>query len=205
MADFLQKTLKIQVFGHSFVTRLRNFIKYNADVNYSLNLRQSDYMIQYSGFPGASVETLLAKLEVVSDFHPDVVFLLIGTNDLYSQTAADTANKIIKLVNILETDLKIRYVCVGQITPRAEPKQPTRYPVNIETFNNKVHMLNKLLYDRLHGQQSACLWRMRGFWSSTNIPLVIHRDGVHLTDLGNKKLLTSIRAAIVSIQKAAFQ
>jgi hypothetical protein len=94
MANFGGSPLKMQIVGHSFVTRLKDFIRSGDGVDFFLNLRPSDYLIQFSGFPGATVGKLREQLDVVSDFQPDIVFLLVGTNDLYNDSVATTAQKI---------------------------------------------------------------------------------------------------------------
>lgn len=93
--------LKIQNVGHSFVTKLKDFIRSTDDVNFFLYLSASDYLIQFSGFPGATVDTLRNKLDVVEDFQPDVVFLLVGTNDLYNNSVDSIAQKIVDMTDTL--------------------------------------------------------------------------------------------------------
>ena len=57
-------------------------------------------MIQYSGYPGASVDALIQLgLSDVYDFEPDLVILDIGTNDLSSSPPEKVANAIVFLVN----------------------------------------------------------------------------------------------------------
>jgi len=73
--------VKAQFFGHSYVRRLKNFIKDADDLDFNLNLREPA-LIQYSGFSGATVFKLRRELSAISDFEPDFVFLLVGTNDL---------------------------------------------------------------------------------------------------------------------------
>ena len=127
MAGLIDTPLKIQLLGHSFVTRLKQFIQTHEDLSFTFNLRPREYLVQFSGFPGACVEDLLKNLEVVSDFHPDIVILLIGTIDLYNYGPVVTAEKIKDFAAILHNRLHIKYVCVGQILYRSIPHQPTRF------------------------------------------------------------------------------
>ena len=39
-------------------------------------------MIQFSGRRGAHVSTIRSKLEIISDFEPEIVILPVGSNDL---------------------------------------------------------------------------------------------------------------------------
>ena len=163
MASFGGKPLKIQIIGHSFVTRLKDFIRLNKDFTFFLNLRPMDYLVQFSGFAGASVSTLREKLDVVSDFEPDILFLLIGTNDLYNDSANSTAQKITDLVDTYHHILNIKYVFVAQITYRLPPQQPTRYPVDIVSFNEKVDEVNNILRINFHPEPFTSVWKLKGY------------------------------------------
>ena len=205
MASFGGSPLKIQIVGHSFVTRLKDFIRSGDGVDFFLNLRPSDYLIQFSGFPGATVGKLREQLDVVSDFQPDIVFLLVGTNDLYYDSVATTAQKIVDFTDTLRHMLNIKFVFVGQVTYRLPPQQATRYPVDVVQFNDKVDSLNSLLIHKFSEEQFISLWKLKGFWAKETLPSVIHRDGIHLTPLGNRKLYSNIRAAVVSCQKLFYR
>ena len=61
--------------------RLKRFISDSTNIRYDLGLRQS-VLVQYSGFPGSKVNTLHKHLDVIEDFAPDTVVLMIGTNDI---------------------------------------------------------------------------------------------------------------------------
>ena len=93
----------MQLFGHSFITHFKRFIRTNAsDFDYNLNLDKREVMIQFSGYPGALVEALIHwGLSNVYDFEPDLVVLEIGTNDLLSSPPETVANAIVSLVNSL--------------------------------------------------------------------------------------------------------
>lgn len=73
----------IQIFGHSFVKRLKCFLREQVQLRFNLNLSSSP-LVQYSGYSGAVVGTLRSNLTDIVDFSPDIVVLLIGTNDLFN-------------------------------------------------------------------------------------------------------------------------
>ncbi|KAH3816947.1 hypothetical protein DPMN_118472 [Dreissena polymorpha] len=75
---------KVYIFGHSFVKRLKDFIRDDPSLRYDLGLTGSP-MIQCTGFPGATVDRFRNNLEDIVDFIPDIVVLVIGTNDIYDQ------------------------------------------------------------------------------------------------------------------------
>ena len=51
--------LKTIIFGHSFVSRFRAFIKENQnEFSFNLNLSPQQFMVQYSGRPVGSVQSI---------------------------------------------------------------------------------------------------------------------------------------------------
>ncbi len=202
------RTTKIQIFGHSFISRLKTFISDRKELRHDMGLRQS-VLVQYSGFPGATVRKLNGNLEVVQDFMPDIVYLCIGTNDLYHSEASPTSVSIdiISLVETLIGDYDVQQVIIGQILHRMESAR-TRYPVDIQWFNSRVDSTNLLLSEAVTTckyPSQARLWRCKGFWS----PEVQHEafswDGVHLSNIGQRKLFSNIKAALVTtLNSSAF-
>ena len=198
--------VKIHVFGHSFVHRLKRFISDSTNIRYDLGLRQS-VLVQYSGFPGAKINTLHEHLDVIEDFAPDIVVLMIGTNDIYSEfnTPSDVASDIVTLVGKLVTKHRVQYVIVGQILHRA-PAVFTRYPVDLEWFNCRVDATNQLISRFLEAKYptQSRLWRFTGFWSTVAKQTVFARDGTHLTNDGQFKLFNNIRAAVIAVLNNLF-
>ena len=198
--------MKIQLFGHSFVHRLKRFIADSPEHRFDLGLRQQ-VMIQYSGISGATVLRLADNLEVVQDFSPDIVFLMVGTNDLfYPHTSPDSLSKeIFRLVEALITS-GVRYVIVSQILHRMDSRF-TRFPVDITWFNARVDTTNNLLKDQLSHRypNKARFWRLKGFWGTSAKQSAIKRDGVHMSDRGNLKLIRNIQAALVTTLNKVFQ
>ena len=189
----------MQIVGHSFVKRLKTFIASSADLSHSLNLPPGKFLVQYSGFPGAQVHDLRAKLDVISDFQPDLVIMLVGTNDLFHHSPSHTAAQITDLVDTLRFVLKVPEVVVCQTLNRGVPTTPSRYPVDVSEFAEKVSALNRTLDRTLKG--FATLWRLKGFWSDEAHKAAISADGVHLSQIGNRKLFNNLRAIVVTFSK----
>ena len=127
----------MQLFGHSFIAHFKRFIRTNAsDFDYNLNLDKREVMIQFSGYPGASVEALIQRgLPDVYDFEPDLVILDIGTNDLSSSPPETVTNAIVSLVNSLLCIPYVKKEFVLQVLHRFTPTVPVRYKVDINIFN----------------------------------------------------------------------
>lgn len=76
-------------------------------------------MIQNSGYPGASVNSLASwGLSAVADFEPDLVILDIGTNGLSSKSPDAVATAISDLVDDLIDKNGVKFVAVLQILHR---------------------------------------------------------------------------------------
>lgn len=198
--------LKVQLFGHSFVKRLRDFIRFNNSFRYDLKI-QGNPLVQYSGFPGSTVHKIRNNLEVVKDFSPDFVVLIIGTNDLCQQhvTPRSVARSIVDLVDTLLFVIGVKKVIVLQVLHRLQPKVPTKHQVDLDWYNSRVDELNYLLLDMLNHtiHKRSYLWRMKGFWSDTCKQQNFADDGCHLSTQGQVRLMSNIKAAVVAVLKGS--
>ena len=190
----------IQIFGHSFVRRLRQFISEQPDLKFNLNL-ESKPLVQYSGFPGATVRVLHDKLEHISDFSPSIVVLVVGTNDLYNRSTdiGQFCDNVMTLIDIMLNDLKVKRVIFLQIVHRTH-SDSTRYPVDLSWFNARVDEANNLLQLRIKSSsgEKVTFWRLKGLSSYTTRHTGLSNDGTHLSRLGQRKLFNNIRAAVVA-------
>ena len=55
--------------------------------------------------------------------------------------------------------------------------------------------INEFLLAVCDGEKGVSFWKHRGLWQAGSD--IFRKDGVHLNDLGNRKLLKSIRGAIL--------
>lgn len=192
---------KIQFFGHSFIKRLKLFIQDSDDLNFNMNFREPK-LIQYSGFPGAQVETLRQNLTVVKDFDPDIIVLVVGTNDIYqpNKSPNSVAQAILDLTDTLLYVIGVKRVVVFQVFHRIRPSRRTRYPVDLDWFNDRVDETNLILTRNIPNisEGRARFWRCNGFWSPEAKQISFSEDGVHLSDHGLRKFYANIRAALVA-------
>ena len=145
----------MQLFGHSFITNFKRFIRTNAsDFDYKINLDKREVVIQFSGYPGASVEALIQLgLSDVYDFEPDLVILDIGSNNLSSSPPETVANVIVSLVNSLLYTTNIKKVVVLQVLHRLTPTVPVCHKIDINIFNPDVNQCNDLLAKKVERQE----------------------------------------------------
>ena len=192
------ETPRIQIFGHSFVCHLKRHIR-GTDGAFHLNINGPP-LIQYTGFPGATVSVLRDNLDVVADFNPHIVILVIGTNDIYDvvNSPNTVAQQIVDLVDTLLFITGVHKVIVLQTLHRQRSVRYTRYPVDPDWYNPRVDELNKSLSEKLNNarHRRSHLWRLKGFWMPSRD--MFADDGCHLTHAGNKKLASNIKAAVVA-------
>lgn len=197
---------KIQILGHSYVTRLKHFIARSEKLQFDFGF-QVKHLVQYSGMPGAKVTTLRRNLGAVSDFEPDILFLVIGTNDLYdpANTPESVSASILDLVDTLLFMENVKYVIVCQVFHRT-PTRHTRYPVDLDWFNSRVDRTNILLNNAIDDLplNKVKFWRCKGFWSIEAQSLAFSEDGVHLSGHGQQKFYANIRAALVATFNKSF-
>ncbi|XP_052262097.1 uncharacterized protein LOC127865977 [Dreissena polymorpha] len=130
--------LKVQLFGHSFVRHLKDLIRHDSTLRFNLNL-QGHPLVQYSGFSGARVETLHHRLTEISDFEPEIVVLIIGTNDIYDSSCSilSVANKIEDLMGPAKKTKKRSATticsCCDNTTAKKSRSTPTSPPPSIST------------------------------------------------------------------------
>ncbi|KAH3866884.1 hypothetical protein DPMN_030007 [Dreissena polymorpha] len=200
------KGLKVQLFGPSFVKRLKDYIQNDSSQRHDLNL-QGNALVQYSGFPGATVKELRRHLEVVSDFSPDILVLIIWTIDFSNSdvTPESVARDIENLIDTLLFVIGVGKVIVLQVLHRQVPLSHTRYPVDVDWFNARVDDLNSHLIEMLNrtGHGRSYLWRMKGFWSPASKQQNFADDGCHLSSAGQLRLITNVRAAVVAALKGS--
>ena len=195
---------RIQILGHSYVQQLKGYIEDSDNRTLSLGLR--DTIVEYSCFPGATVPDLVEKLQVVKDFDPDIVILIVGTNDLLNpqNSPLSVANAIKDLADKLFFVYHVPDILVCEIFHRIAPSQMTDNPVDLAWFNPRVIETNKALIEKLATCQPhrARLWYFKGFWGPEGKVRCFSEDGVSLSLLGQKKLYFQLRIGIVATRNS---
>lgn len=196
---------RILVLGHSFIVRLKSFLKRNvAEHNFTLNLDPAQFMIQYSGRSGANVEKLRSDLEIVADFEPTVIVLQIGTNDLCNsfKSIEDVAGSIFALAEHLACKYHVQRVVIMQILHRLPPGRPVRHIVDTAWFNERVDAVNSLIARMVVYHRNITYWKHKGLFDASCLQEALDLDGTHLNETcGYPKYFKNIRAAIVSMKK----
>ena len=181
------------VLGHSFVRRLKEFAAHNhSDGTYDLNLGLSNVCsVIFHGIGERTVDKMIRNdLDKIRSAAPNIVVLELGSNDLCDKDSdpETIALSIVALVELLITELNLRFIAVCEVTAR-----------QIEPFvgyNERAALLNSHLRESLHAIPAAKCWQHRGLINPTN-NAVYGPDRIHLNYIGNKALYRSYRGAIL--------
>ena len=130
-----------------------------------------------------------------------MVILIIGTNDL-SQVYFSPSNVCANIMELVDSLLHIsdlQHVIVCQILHRL-PSSHSRHQVDIPWFNKRVDETNRLLSELINSlaTKNTTFWRLKGFWSPDAKATAFLSDGVHLSNMGQRKLYHNLRAAVVT-------
>jgi lysophospholipase L1-like esterase len=84
--------MKTFVIGSSHVTRLRKFIEKGNDWNLG------DHVVKIQGVNVGAVSAMFRKLVDIKEFQPNVVFLQIGSNDIWNSNVTKKCAAVILVV-----------------------------------------------------------------------------------------------------------
>ena len=185
-------TSPVLILGHSFVRRLREFVRCRAHghtfyVDFNLT-QQCDVSIL--GIGGRTVDKIMRHdLHQIRRMAPEIVILELGSNDLCDEScdAESVSLAIEALVELLHKDMNVRFTMVCEVIPREKPPYTS--------YNEKVYQLNSYLHKALNNASFAKTWRHRGL--SNPAVNIYMPDGIHLNEAGNKALYRSYRGAIL--------
>ena len=197
--------LKAIILGHSFVSRFKAFIReHQNEFSFNLNLSPQQFMVQYAGRPGGTVQSIKEeKLETVGDFPPQIVVLDLRTNDLSNpvNTPESVTHSLYSLRKHIIFSFRVKRVIVMHILHRCRPTWLIRYRVDVDWFNERVDEANRLLSVLLKGCPGLVYWKQKGLWQHDALQQAILPDGVHLSCTGIKNYFKNIRAAVISAKK----
>jgi lysophospholipase L1-like esterase len=180
LAEFAQDPLQcgdIVMLGDSLTER--------QDWKGVLNVRQ---MVRNRGIAGDTTDGVLARLDEIIAAKPRAVFIMIGTNDLWSANSAKkTVGNIEKIILALQGASPETRIFVHTVFPiRSEPQR-----------NDKVRAINLKLRE-VAGAHGAILVDTYSIAVDDNglLRAEYTDDGVHLTTAGYEAWVTLLNATI---------
>jgi lysophospholipase L1-like esterase len=178
--------MKALVLGHSFIKRLRRWMRINGR---SMSTRKHD--VHLYGVGGRTIaKTYYNDLKVVRRKRPDVVFLQVGGNDILKESSPTLILvRMKRLVSVLLEKYHVSTVIVGSVFCRRKPRGLSR-----RAYDRKKQKTNKFLSKEFgtskRGKKS--FFFPHKFFKEK----YFDRDGIHLNQDGNRCFYNSIKKAL---------
>jgi hypothetical protein len=141
------------------------------------------------------VSSLFRYLVDINKFQPDVVVLQIGSSDVGNiENSVENVGSAMKYLIDMLYDMNVLHVIVGLLFNRnwVLPKRG----LTVYQYNERGYDLNCEL-----DKMASCCDHKLTFWVRRGLPYpscpILKTDGVHLNDEGNRRLLTSVRGALL--------
>ena len=130
--------LRVALIGHSFITRLRSYVRQNPTLT-NFNLKEDQFSFIFCARGGLRISQLVQSSDFLSfDIRPDLCFLQIGENDILSGDEQSIARNILSLASYLHEGMGISHVIIGQLFHR----QPW---ASSSDFNSRIVRVNNLI------------------------------------------------------------
>ena len=197
--------VKVLYYGHSFVNHFIKWEKRNQDYQ-NLGFQPDDVLMFYHGDGGASIDRLNQEdnLEHVERIAPEVVIIEAGTNDLDSGCFGPQVLEL-KLESLIRElkDRRVRFIVVNQVLYRGEAayKEMTKKErtIAMKLFQCKTVSFNNLCEKKINAMSNCMYKKHPGLWKE--IEQCVNKHGVHLNDVGHKKLFNSLRSAVIRVKR----
>jgi len=194
---------RVALIGHSYVSRLRAYMVDNRCQN--LNFPPSSVRVQTFGRGGAGLRVLpdgrwaTRLLQDALLFHPSIVFIHLGENDLNHLFMDSLVDHVTNYVRSIITLSHPNVIIVSQLFPM--PNHTSRH--NITSINEALSAACDTLNQfpsviAGHSRTRVVFLRYRfGIWGR-NSASFFDTDGIHLTELGMRHYFHSVHNAVGS-------
>lgn len=178
--------MRALVLGHSFIRRLRDWMRVNGRV-----MRHGNLDVHLHGVGGRTVPQVYhLDMQLVERISPDVILLQLGGNDINDTTSAtDVLVKLKRLITVLREKHPDSTIIVASIFCRRRPRG-----LSSRSYDRKKKRVNKFLLKEFGGfeQGKKVFFFTHKFFKEKRFD----RDGVHFNDDGNRCFYHSIFAAL---------
>lgn len=178
--------MRALVLGHSFIRRLRDWMRVNGRV-----MRHGNLDVHLHGVEGRTVPRVYhLDMQLVERISPDVILLQLGGNDINDTTSAsDVLVKLKRLISVLGEKHPDSITIVASIFCRRRHRG-----LSSRSYGRKKKRVNKFLLKEFGAfeQGKKVFFFSHTFFKEKHFD----RDGVHLNDNGNRCLYHSIFSAL---------
>ena len=204
-------------YGHSFVHHLRDYVRHQEGWrNWGFSPRQAE--IHYYSQSGATIEKMLLPEHLwhIEFMRPDIVVIEIATNDLARNGTKYTPERLAEQARELVLAIRdrgVKQIILNQVLPRGETgmdrtiKQsrgravPVTRAERIEAcknFKEKAVNYNELCHTDINSIPSCRFWHHHNLWKHIDQEV---KDGTHLNDVAQSKLIKSVKGAVIVSMK----
>ncbi len=197
---------KVVIIGHSYVRRL-------ARTNFSMGFSEKNRTeVVLKGWIGNFRIALIKHVEGAVDWFlldgtPDLVILILGTNDLVSDHATSAVDLATRLVEVGKRFLRkgVPWVAIVEVLPRYGIQAFGRVPwmatdIAQDWFFARMVEFNARLKQLAKCEPGIAYLRLKGLHTYVKQFL---EDGLHLSLEGRKRFVKALRkGAVVELKKA---
>ena len=191
MANTNTRPARVVVLGHSFITRVIDFIMEENITNCN-NFGVCANVAEVTVIAEGGKRLAHVVVDDIMIHSPDLVYVELGTCDITDpgNTGRSVGRKLYELALAL-IEKGVKKVVVGEIVFRVG----AGVPENMPEVNDEISRCNEYLMVTLYQQDKPelCFWRHKNVW---NASVNLYSDGTHFNRLGTRRLYRSIRGAI---------
>ena len=191
---------RVSLVGSSFLKHLNENIQNSAYPDLLVDFGLDQIATQFVCGVGWLLKDVDYHKDIIKSFHPDVIILQIGGNDLcrFNVRPESVADQLLELASLLRTETGASYVILGHIIRRVLGRyiSSSEEQSDLELARIKA---NKFLEVVSNEFQDIKFWKHRGFEES-QYDILAH-DGVHFSALGQSRFHKSLRGAILTTLK----
>jgi len=141
--------------------------------DYNWQKRMPHMTVQKHGIPGATAQDILDVLPSIPvHSHPDLVLVMVGTNDLYKENY-DFRQTLKEIIQTCNQQFAGAEILLNNIFPM---ELDHLSPETIETVNCHIK--------ELAIQTGCCLLDMHKHFHTNKLDTIFQEDKIHLTELG---------------------
>ena len=184
-----QQRITAELVGHSFPKRLKRYL--NRTGSSMLKLTQVKVFWRCVGglkvnyFDDVVIQDWIDKA-------PEIIVIDVGSNDLTNPEGPDPHQMALKLVQMMEQvqrAIGCEVVFVEQFFRVLQDESRMHW------LNSRISKFNGYLYHLSRNMSNMTFFRHRNLWQ--NWKQYIGRDGVHLSDEGNRRYARSYRGILM--------
>ena len=182
--------LRALIVGDSYV---RHLVHYIIHTTKSQNFALHDVDVSFESVRGGTVQHLETILPTwLDEYQPHILIFQVGANDLSNRnlTAWTVADRLAQLGQQAREQHGVLKVAVGTAFDRKS------YPNILPRYPDKIIQFNRWLKAVISQEHHLTYWRHARTVFARNI---LHQDGVHLNDKGNRKLYKSFRSLLIKL------